>query len=92
MQQPFRATSSLSRRDAKVELDTLAQTLRSLGLTQEPNRMCVGLRKYGQGWAVYVGYQDSDNIEPVETRIGRVLKNMDTGGSLNGRHGNFRFA
>lgn len=91
MQQPFRATRSLSRSDAKDQLDVLAQTLKSMGLTQEPNRMCVGLRKYGQGWAVYVGYQDSDNIEPVETRIVRVMKNMDTGG-LNGRHGNFRFA
>ncbi|MCP9209726.1 hypothetical protein [Streptomyces cucumeris] len=40
----------------------MAQTLKAQGLTQGPHRMCVGLRKYGIGWAVYVGYQDSEEV------------------------------
>lgn len=66
MQRPVRITSSLSRADARAEAETMAQTLVALGLTRPPKRMCVGLQKYGQGWAVYVGYQDTDDLPPAE--------------------------
>lgn len=61
MRHPRRATPSLSREDALREQEVMAKALKAMGLTEPPNRMCVGLRKYGRGWAVYVGYQDSDD-------------------------------
>jgi hypothetical protein len=60
MQQARRATSSLSREEALQQQKVMAQTLKAMGLTQPPHRMCAGLKRYGRGWAVYVGHQDSD--------------------------------
>lgn len=62
MQHPRRASGSLSRKDALRELAIMARTLKAMGLTAPPRRLCAGLRKYGQGWAVYVGQQDSDDL------------------------------
>lgn len=72
-----RVTSSLPRADALAQLKDTAQSLKALGLTQAPGRMCAGLKKYGQGWAVYVGYQDSDDVPDQESdadsaRHGRI--------------------
>lgn len=63
MRHPRRATSSLSRKDALAQQKAMAGVLKAMGLTQPPNRMCAGVKKYGRGWAVYVGYQDSDDSE-----------------------------
>jgi hypothetical protein len=62
MQQARRTTSSLSRKDALQQQEVMAQVLKAMGLTRPPHRMCAGLRRYGQGWAVYVGHQDSDEV------------------------------
>lgn len=55
-------------KDAQTENNDMARMLVALGLTHAPDRMCCGLRKYGQGWAVYVGFQDTDDLSPVKGR------------------------
>lgn len=85
MRHPRRATSSLSREDALAQQKIMAGVLKAMGLTQPPNRMCAGVKKYGQGWAVYVGYQDSDDL-------GVRMRDAQTGRVCDGRNGSLRFA
>jgi hypothetical protein len=60
MRNARRVSRSLSRKDAVAELLDTAAMLRALGQTSGPRPLCAGLRKYGIGWAVYVGEQGTE--------------------------------
>lgn len=61
MRRPIPATRSLPYKEAADALPGIRKHLVYTGLTQAPGRMCAKVMKYGQGWAVYVGFQDSDD-------------------------------
>lgn len=60
MKRPVPATRSLSRKEALTALSGIRKNLVYRGLTQAPDRMCANVQRYGQGWAVFVGFQNSD--------------------------------
>lgn len=62
MQRPIPATRSLPYVEAKAAAARARETLIRRGLTRNPYAMCAMVGKYGQGWAVFVGFQDSANL------------------------------
>jgi hypothetical protein len=61
MQRPIPATRSLPRAEAKAALPRIRQNLKRRGFTQKPYEMCAEIASYGEGFAVYVGFQpDAD--------------------------------
>lgn len=62
MQRPIPATRSLPYREAQTAFRHARETLIRRGLTRKPYEMCAMVGKYGQGWAVFVGFQDSTNL------------------------------
>jgi hypothetical protein len=60
MRDARRQTDALSKEEAVRQCTQLAREFTSLGLTKAPNRQSVTYKRYGDGWAVYTGYQDSD--------------------------------
>lgn len=71
MQRPIPATRSLPYRQASTALSNVRETLMSRGLTRKPFSMCASVRRYGAGWAVYVGFQDSVDLP-------RALRELET--------------
>ena len=61
MQRPIPATRSLPRAEAKAALSRIRQNLKHRGFTRNPYAMCAEIDSYGEGFAVFVGFQpDSD--------------------------------
>lgn len=65
MQRAITATPCLSRADAIAALPGVRKNLKYRGLTQDPFPMCATVRKWGAGWAVFVGFQKSVDLNAV---------------------------
>lgn len=65
MQRPIPATRCLPRKEAKAALDGVRKNLMYRGLTREPFPMCASVMKYGVGAAVFVGFQDSVDLDAL---------------------------
>ncbi|MEV7675142.1 hypothetical protein [Streptomyces sp. NPDC088752] len=50
----------MSHADAQRALPGIRKNLVYRGLTQAPGRMCAKVGKYGKGWVVFVGFQNTD--------------------------------
>ncbi|MFD8654183.1 hypothetical protein [Streptomyces mirabilis] len=65
MQRPITATQCLSYKDAYAALPGVRKNLKYRGLTQDPFPMCAIVQKWGGGWAVFVGFQNSVDLSAV---------------------------
>lgn len=61
MREARQQTPPLDREDAILRRKSLAAEFTDLGLTNAPGRMCTDVRKVPGGWAIFTGYQDTDD-------------------------------
>lgn len=87
MRRPIPATPCLPYDEAHSALPGVRKSLKSLGLTRDPFPMCAQVKKWGQGWTVFVGFQDSVDIsqlpeefkEPVTSDFSGLTHSMGGG-------------
>jgi hypothetical protein len=70
MQRPTPATGCLDKEDAYASLPGIRKHLKYRGLTKDPHAMCAEVSRYGDGWAVYIGFQDSVDLTEAMKALG----------------------
>lgn len=74
MQRPIPATRSLPFREAHTALPGVQKNLMHRGFTRKPYDMCAEVDRYGLGWAVYVGFQDSVDLSSALLALEEAAK------------------
>jgi hypothetical protein len=74
MQRPIPATRSLPRAEAKAALSRIREHLKHQGFTRSPYAMCAEIDTYGQGFAVYVGFQPDADLTKALTALASAAK------------------
>jgi hypothetical protein len=75
MQRPIAATRCLSYDDAAAALPDIRQNLKYRGLTRDQYGLCAEVGRYGQGWAVFVGFQPSTDADEAIQALGTDYPN-----------------
>lgn len=79
MQRPIPATRSLPLDEAKAALPRVRAHLKQRGLTRAPYDMCAEIYKYGVGFAVYVGFQNSARLHKALPALEEAAKEPSKG-------------
>lgn len=72
MKRPIPATGCLSHKDALAALPGIRKNLMYRGETTGDFPMCAEVKKWGRGWAVMVGFQDSVDLEEAEAALSQA--------------------
>lgn len=74
VQRPIPATRSLPRAEAKAALRRIRENMKHQGFYRKPYEMCAEVGSYGEGFAVFVGFQPDADLHKALAALEMAAK------------------